>query len=131
MHPARKLHERCSVIYTAHSKNTAYMKHHICLFVLKQECVPINPFMNFEYFLLDTVSRDVVRRANNSYVYVSDSLWTFGIISDGVFEEVRLAKDEGKPVRHFSVGKTLRSIHELEVGELIYEKDVEEIENLD
>jgi hypothetical protein len=95
------------------------------------ERAPINPFMCFEYFLLDTVPRDVVRRGNNSYVHVADEVWTFGTISDGALEEIRLAKKLGKPVRHFSLGKTLDSIQELSVPELEYEDGVEAVEDLE
>jgi hypothetical protein len=104
------------------------MKHHICQFVLQQDYVPINPFMNFEYFLLDVVPRDVVRRGNNSYVHIADEVWTFGIIADGVLEEVRLARKLGKPVRHFSLGKRLDTIKEIEVSQLEYEKGVRRVE---
>ena len=100
------------------------MKHHICLFVLQRQRVPINPFMNFEYFLLDTVPRDVVRRGNNTFLHAADELWTFGVISDGVFEEIRLAKGLGKPVRHFSLGKTLDSIEPIAFDALQYEPGV-------
>lgn len=130
-HPARKLHDRWSVVFTAHSAHTAFMKHHICRFVLEQKYVPINPFMSFEYFLLDTVPRDVVRRANNSYIHIVDEVWTFGVIADGIFEEIRLAKKLGKRIRHFSLGKTIASIKELKVGELKYEEDVPRIESIE
>ena len=130
IHPARLLHDRLPVVYTAHSAYTAFMKHHICQFVLQQNYVPINPFMNFEYFLLDVVPRDVVRRGNNSYVQIADQVWTFGVIADGVLEEVRLAKKMGKSVRHFSLGKRLDTIKELTVEKLEYEEGVERIEEM-
>jgi hypothetical protein len=130
-HPARQLHKPCPVVYTAHSAYTSFMKHHICKFVLLQNYVPINPFMNFEYFLLDSVPRDIIRRGNNSYVHVSDEVWTFGIIADGVLEEVRLAKKLGKPVRHFTLGKKIETIKEISVNELEYEKDVTRIDDLE
>ena len=82
-HPARTLRDRMPVAFTAHSVETSYMKRHICKFVLERDVVPINPFMGFEYFLSDTVDRDLVRRGNNTYAHVCDELWTFGTISDG------------------------------------------------
>jgi len=130
-HPARKLLDRWPVVFTAHSAHTAFMKHHICRFVLEQDRVPINPFMSFEYFLLDTVPRDVVRRANNSYIHIVDEVWTFGVVADGVFEEIRLAKKLGKRIRHFSLGKTSASIKEVRVGELEYEENVPRIESIE
>ncbi len=59
--------------------------------------------MIFEYFMLDTVDRDVVRNANNNLVKKSDELWVFGPVADGVLAEIVLAKEEMKPVRYFSI----------------------------
>jgi len=129
-HPARALWDPLPVVFTAHSVRSAFMKQHICKFVFDSGRVPLNPFMNAEYFLLDTVPRDAVRRANNTYLRLSHEVWTFGAISDGVFEELRLAKALARPVRHFSLAKTLDSIHEIHPSELEYEPDVPPIETL-
>ncbi len=129
-HPARKVQEPWPVVFTAHSRHTAFMRQHICLFVLREKHVPINPFMSFEYFLLDTVPRDDVRRANNSLARIVDEVWTFGIIADGVLEEIRLARKLGKNVRHFSLGTTLESIREISPGQLQYEEGVAPVESL-
>ena len=131
IHPARGLRERRPVVFTAHSRHTAFMMRHICLFVLRAGRVPLNPFMNFDYFLLDTVPRDDIRRANNTLVGLADELWTFGVIADGVLEEVRLARHLGKPVRHFALGTTLDSIREVPAGQLEYEPGVGRVEVLD
>jgi hypothetical protein len=106
------------------------MRQHVCLFVLREKHVPINPFMSFDYFLLDTIPRDDVRRANNSLVRIADEVWTFGIIADGVLEEIRLAKKLGKKVRHFSLGTTLESIREITPDQLEYEAGVPRVESL-
>ncbi len=130
VHPARLLHDPLPVVFTAHSAVTAFMKHHICRFVLEMDRAPVNPFMSFEYFMLDTVPRDTVRRANNSLLRAADELWTFGIIADGVYEEVLLARKLGTPVRHFSLGKDLDSIREIDAGELEYEEGVARIDGM-
>jgi hypothetical protein len=104
------------------------MKHHIIVFVLRQRRVPINPFASFEYFLIDAVERDVVRRGNNTLVQAADELWTFGVVADGVVEEIRLARKLGRPVRHFSLGTTLDSIREIAAADLQYEDGVAPIE---
>jgi len=80
------------LVYTAFSKHLFYFRMHISAFVLKKGYAPINPFMNFEYFMLDTVERDVVRDANNSILRKADEVWVFGRISDGVLAEIRIAK---------------------------------------
>ena len=91
------------LVYPAHSKYYFFFRQHISKYVLDNNCVPLNPFMIFEYFMLDTVDRDVVRNANNNLVKKSDELWVFGPVADGVLAEIVLAKEEMKPVRYFSI----------------------------
>ena len=98
------------LVYPAFSKHLFYFRMHISAFVLKKGYAPINPFMNFEYFMLDTVERDVVRDANNSILRKADEVWVFGRISDGVLAEIRIAKETGKPVRYYSVEKEISEI---------------------
>ena len=42
-------------VYTSHSKHNYYAKQIISAFVLRQDCVPLNPFMKWGYFLDDLV----------------------------------------------------------------------------
>ena len=53
-------------IYPAISKHYFYFRMHISKFILNQNCVPLNPFMIFEYFMLDTIDRDIIRNANTT-----------------------------------------------------------------
>lgn len=46
----------------------------ISKFVLEEGGVPLNPFMVFDYFMLDTVPRDTVREANNNLVKRCDEI---------------------------------------------------------
>lgn len=62
--------------------------------------------MLFEYFMLDTVERDIVRNANNRLIEKADELWVFGPVSDGVLAEIKLAEKENKPVKYFSIIKS-------------------------
>jgi len=62
------------LVYTALSKRLFYFRMHISKFVLDKNCVPLNPFMLFEYFMLDTVERDKTREANNNLVKKADEL---------------------------------------------------------
>jgi hypothetical protein len=55
----------------------------------------------FDYFLLDTVNRDLIRSANNNLVSISDELWVFGSISDGVLAEIKQAKMAKKIIKYF------------------------------
>jgi hypothetical protein len=109
-HPARKFQSYIPVVFTAHSAETFFMRQHICLFVLNEGYIPLNPFMNFEYFLLDAIERDKIRQGNNSYIHIVSEVWVFGKITDGVQEEILLAEKLGKPIRYYSLGKTIDSI---------------------
>ena len=80
----------------------------------------------FDYFLLDAVERDTVRRANNTLVARADELWVFGSIADGVRAEIIQAQQQNKPVRFFTV-KNDRDIYEVSQSELVYEDGVDKI----
>lgn len=113
--------EDMKIIYTAMSKRYFYFRQHISQFVLKQTAIPINPFMLFEYFLLDTVDRDSVINANNNLVKKSDELWVFGPVSDGVLAEIKLAKSSNKPIRYFKIVDS-KEIVEISPDEVEFEK---------
>lgn len=91
------------LIYSAHSKHYFFFREHISKYILDQGQVPLNPFMIFSYFMLDSVERNLIREANNTIVRKSDELWVFGPISDGVLVEIKLAESLGKPVRYFDI----------------------------
>ena len=110
------------IIYPAFSKRLFYFRMHISKFVLEQHGVPLNPFMIHEYFLLDTVDRNLIRNSNNTLVERSDELWVFGEISDGVLAEINLAKSLAKPIRFFEVVKS-KDIREIFEEEAVSEKE--------
>lgn len=102
-HQALRLTDKKPIIFTALSKKYFYMRMLIVKFVLENGGVPINPFMSFDYYLADSVPRDMVRNANNNLVAVADELWVFGTISNGVMAEIKQMKKQGKPIRYFSI----------------------------
>ncbi len=102
-HAALKLNKQKPLIFTAISKQNFYMRAHISKYVLESGGVPLNPFMSFDYFMLDTLPRDVVREANNNLVARADELWVFGGVSNGVLAEVKQAKSAGKPIKYFNI----------------------------
>jgi hypothetical protein len=105
-HQALKLQKDKPLVYTALSKHLFYYRMFISKFVLEQGGVPLNPFMVFDYFLLDSVDRDLVREANNVVVKRSDEVWVFGAVSNGVLAEIKIAKDMGRTVRYFAIQKS-------------------------
>lgn len=104
-HEALNLKSDSPLIYTAMSKHLFYYRMHISKYVLEQDKTPLNPFMLFDYFLLDSVDRDAVRKANNSIVLRADEIWVFGPISNGVLSEILLAQQANKKIRYFQIKK--------------------------
>lgn len=123
-HAALSLEGGRPLVYTAMSKHLFYFRAHISKFVLEQGKVPLNPFMLFDYFLLDSVERDCVRQANNSLVLRADEIWVFGPISNGVLAEIMLAKKAGTPISYYTIENSTTIVPVLE-GALEMESDVE------
>jgi hypothetical protein len=113
------------LIYTALSKHLFYFRSQISQFVIEQGAVPLNPFMIFEYFLGDTVKRELIYQGNRVIVERSDELWIFGPISDGVLDEIRIANKAKKPIRYFEVVKS-KNIKEVTPREVIFEEDLDQ-----
>lgn len=127
-HPAAGLNEKKSIVFTAMSKKYFYMRMLVVKYVLEKGSVPINPFMSFDYFLVDTVDRDIVRNANNNLVDIADELWVFGSVSDGVIVEIKRALQKGKSVRFFSITDD-REISEISKEKLTFEDGMEKYRN--
>jgi len=79
------------------------LREHIVKFILEQGFTPTSAFMMYSYFLLDAIERKSLIRANNELLLRSDELWVFGLVSDGVAEEIKLAKVANMPIHYFSV----------------------------
>ena len=122
-HVALDLTNEKRIVFTALSKKFFYFRFHIVKFVLEQGMVPLNPFASFDYFLLDTVDRDVVRSANNVLVSRADELWVFGDVSDGVLAEIKQVQAQGKPIRFFKIVKS-HSIEPIEPQDVVFEDEV-------
>jgi len=104
-HPALGVQADKPLVYTAMSKHLFYYRMFISVFVLEHGGVPLNPFMVFDYFLLDAVDRNLVREGNNNLVKRCDEIWVFGEVSNGVLAEVQIGKAQGKPIRYFAIEK--------------------------
>jgi hypothetical protein len=126
-HQALNLQGKKELVYTALSKHYFYFKSHISRYVLEQNKVPLNPFMLFDYFLLDTIDRDLVRDANNALVVRADQLWVFGPVSNGVLAEILLAKKMSKPLFYFKIEKSQVI---LPADEIELEEDVSQFRSL-
>lgn len=128
-HEALGLDGSKTLVYTAMSKHLFYFRMHISWYVLEQGCVPLNPFMLFDYFLLDSVDRDRVRDANNSIVLRADQVWVFGPVSNGVLAEILLAKKSEKEIKYFTIENS-RTIVPIQHESIEMEKEVVEFRSL-
>lgn len=102
-HKAMSLTDEKKIAFIAMSKRSAYFRKHAVKFVLEQGYTPISQYGILDYFLLDTIDRDVIRNANNNLIRISDELWVFGPISDGVLAEITIVKKQNKPIKYFAI----------------------------
>src|ERR1700687_3476101 len=91
------------LVYVAMSNKVFYWRAHIQKFVLDSGMVPVSPFMLFDYYLMHTVSTDIVREAKNNLLARCAGVWVFGQLSLGVKVQVDIAKRINKPVRSFDI----------------------------
>jgi hypothetical protein len=91
------------LVYVAMSNKVFYWRAHIQKFVLDSGLVPVSPFMLFDYYLMHTVDKDVVREAMNNLLARCDEVWVFGAMSLGVKVQVGIAKRMNKAVRYFDI----------------------------
>lgn len=119
-----KLYDK-KLVYPAASKHLFYYRMFISKYLIEQGVVPLNPFMIYDYFMLDTVDRDEVRNGNNTIVTRCDEVWVFGAVSNGVLAEVNLAKEYNKPIRYFNILKP-HQIVEIPKEQIEFEEEVKE-----
>jgi hypothetical protein len=105
-HPRLRFSKEYPLVYPAYSKRNFYWQMHISRFCLQKKKIALNPFMLFRYFLGDSVPRSTVYAANSNIVRICDEVWTFGEISDGVLDEIKIKRAQGQPVKYFKITKT-------------------------
>jgi len=120
-HHALDLNEKTKIAFIAMSKHSFFFRRHAVKYALEQGYAPISQFGIFDYFVTDSVDRDLVRRANNNLIERADELWVFGPVSDGVLAEIKLFKE--KPVRYFQIVDS-RDVKEITKNDVTFEDDV-------
>lgn len=101
----RTLRRPKKVIYVAMSNRNFNWRMHVTKYVLDQGCVPVNPFMLFDYYLMHTVEKNTVREAMNNLLVKCDEVWVFGRMSLGVQVQVGIAKRMRKPLRYYDISE--------------------------
>ena len=117
------------VVFTAQSKQKFYCRNAVCEYVFDNDCIPVNPFRIFGYFLDDRVDRGLIRNGNNEMISRCDELWVFGQISDGVLFEIFSCIRQGKPVRFFTIDTWAKDIKEISVDDVTFEPEVHAHQN--
>ena len=110
------------LVYAAMSNRNYYWRAHIQKFILDSGMVPISPFMLFDYYLLHTVPKNVVREAMNNLLSRCDEVWVFGRLSLGVRVQIGIAKRLNKPVRYFDISELPAAV--LPISEETAEEEV-------
>jgi hypothetical protein len=91
------------LIYIAMSNRNFYWRMQVSKLVLDEGYVPLNPFMLFDYYLLHTVPKQLVREAINNLLARCDEVWVFGTMSLGVKVQVGIAKRLKKALRFYDI----------------------------
>src|SRR2546422_9608347 len=91
------------LIYIAMSNRNFYWRMHVSKLVLDEGDGAINPFMLFDYYLLHTVPKQLVREAINNLLARCDEGWVFGTMSLGVKGPLGVPKALKKPVALYSI----------------------------
>lgn len=109
------------VVFAAMSKRNFYLREYTMKFVLEQGYTPFSAFMMFSYFLLDTVERKNLIRANNELIRRSDELWVFGPISGGVQAEIDFAIRLKLPISYYKIEVDSGKFVQIDESEAEYE----------
>ena len=99
----RTLRRPKKVVYVAMGNRNFHWRMHVTKYVLDEGCVPVNPFMLFDYYLMHTVKKETVREAMNNLLVKCDEVWVFGKMSLGVEVQVGIAKRLKKPLRYYDI----------------------------
>src|SRR5207247_3751660 len=91
------------LVYVAMSNKSFYWRAHIQKFVLDSGMVPVSPFMLFDYYLMHTVSKEVVREAMNNLLARCDEVRVFGQLSLRVKVQAGVAKRMSTTVRYLAI----------------------------
>src|SRR5439155_1632176 len=101
------------LIYIAMSNRNVYWRMHVSKVVLDEGYVPINPFMLFDYYLLHTVPKQLVREAINNLLSRCDEVWVFGTMSLGVKVQVGIARRLKKPLRFYDIADLPEQVYRI------------------
>ena len=112
------------MVYVTHSKSWYYAKEIVMQFAIEQGVAAVNPFMNYGFYMNGSVEKDGVVECCHQLIRTADELWVFGPISEAILTDIAVAVMEGKEVHFFSISEHKSEIHELQMEDIIFEREV-------
>lgn len=112
------------MVYVTHSKSWYYAKEIVMQFAIEQGVAAVNPFMNYGFYMNGSVEKDEVVECCHQLIRTADELWVFGPISEAILTDIAVAVMEGKEVHFFSISERKSDIHELQMEDIIFEREV-------
>ena len=102
------------MVFTAYSSELFCIRSRISKYVIDVHAVPINPFLNWDYFLMDNINEGEMRVLNVALLKRCDELWIFANsteLSDGVRDEIEVAKIRNIPVKYFAIKEDRKTFY--------------------
>lgn len=112
------------LVYITHSRSWFYVKEGVQQYALMQGVAPLNPFMNYGYYLDQRVERDEIVASCHQMIRSAEEMWVFGPISEAMLTDIVVAVMEGKSLRFFSISENPEEIKELELEKISFEREV-------
>ncbi len=83
-------------------------------FVISQSAIPLYPGITRDWYNIETKKAEL-KDSIEDFIKRADEFWVFGMLSEELQANVKLAKRLGKPVRYFELEPKLREIDENEI----------------
>ena len=111
-------------VYITHSRSWFYMREMLTNYAVKEGTAPLDPFMNYGFYLNGTAAREEIMACCHQMIRNCDEVWVFGPISEAMLTDIMVALWEGKPIHFYSIGEQVSDLKEITVDDIIFEREV-------
>ena len=118
-----KKSDRC-LVYVTHSKNWFYAREAVMQFAVDHGAAAVNPFMNYGFYLNGMSDKGAITECCHQLIRSCEELWVFGPVSEAIMTDIVVAVMAHKTVKFFSISEQVSQIHELEIRNVIFEREV-------
>lgn len=112
------------LVYVTHSKNWFYARETVMQFAVDQGVAAVNPFMNYGFYLNGMTEKGAITECCHQLIRSCEELWVFGPVSEAIMTDIVVAVMAHKTVKFFSISEQVSQIHELEIRDVIFEREV-------